>query len=541
MGNDLGLRLALDPGTGELAAAYTPAGDEAATAPAWDDLAAAAQAQGWGAEVLDHARVAAFLALCRDAMQPVSAPVGAVHDGSLRVDLEPDNMSALLTLVPPRGGRPIALPDIYAALALQEIIAGIDDDAIRQAVQQGHCDDLPIARGTPPLPGTPTRFVYLVESPLARVHDDNAPVDYRQLGNLVLVEPGTPLVRREAAVPGVAGQDVLGQLVVPELLPDLPFSQGLNGVQVDEHDPCLLRAAVAGAPMMLPQGAQVNSVVEVAAVDLDSGNVDFDGTLRVKGDITAGMTVRVGGDVIVAGTVEAAHIQAGGSLTVNGGIIGMGEPGAGEPADGVRSARVQCAGSVKARFIEHADIQAGQQVSVEREIRHSRILAGHSVMVGPPGSQQGVALGGEICALHSVRAGTLGSMAGVPTLVRVGLDPHADAQRAALRAQRQSLDEETAKLEQVLAFLQSHPDKAGGGVGERARNTYDKLRADLASLDQQEAELERRLQPLESAFIAAGKRFYSGVTLQVGAKVDTLLEDYPGGRAGLQAGQLLIR
>ena len=541
MGNQAIVQLTLDPDTRELTACYAPASD--AAGPGWDDLVTAAQAGGWGPDVLDHAGVASFVALCREAGPgaAVTGVVGAVYDGTFRIEIEPDRMTALLTLTPARGGRGVAEADIQAQLAAQGVVAGIDADAIRQALQQGRCEAWPVAQGTPARPGVPTRFESLVAGPLARVHDDNAPVDYRELGSLVLVQPGAALVRRVPAVPGEPGLDVLGQPVPPEPVPDLPFAPGLAGVAIDEHDPCLLRAVVAGAPMMLPQGAQVNSVVEVDAVDLHSGNVDFDGTLRVKGDITAGMTVRVSGDVIVAGTVEAAHIEAGGSLTVNGGIIGMAEPAPGDSAAGPRAAVVHCQGSVKARFIEHAAISAGQQVMAEREIRHSRVLAGHSVAVGPPGSHQGVVTGGEICALHGVRAGTLGSMAAVPTVVRVGLDPHAEARRAALRAERQRLQAEQDKLAKVLAFLQAHPERAVGDIGERARNTHAKACADAHALDGQEAELERRLQPLQSATIVAARRYYGGVTLQVGARLTTLLEEQAGGKAGLEAGQLVIR
>src|SRR3546814_13311756 len=90
-------------------------------------------------------------------------------------------------------------------------------------------------------------------------------------------------------------------------------------------------------------------------------------------------------------------------------------------------------------------------------------------------------------------------------------------------------------------FLQMHPEKAGADIGERARNTYAKACADLQELDHQEAELERRLQPLQSAMITAAKRYFGGVTLQVGVKLTTLLEDRPGGEACLEAGQLVIR
>ncbi|HYG45376.1 MAG TPA: FapA family protein [Bordetella sp.] len=540
MGNEaVVVQLALDPGTHVLSATYARPGGQAPSL-GWDDLSVAVQARGWTPLALDHRRATAFLRQCRDADAPVTAAVGEVLDSTLRIDIEPDRMCALLTVTAARGGHAVTLGDIYAALAAQDIVAGIDNDAIHHVLQRGHCVAMPVARGTPARPGTPTRFESLIKNPLDRAHDDAAPVDYRELGNLVLVEPGAELVRRVPAEQGVPGVDVLGQPVPPDPVPDLPFAARLGGVAADERDPGLLRASVAGIPMLLPQGAQVSPIAEVDAVDLDSGNIDFDGTLHVRGDVTNGMTVRVSGDVIVAGTVEAALIQAGGSLTVSGGIIGMAESAPGKHAAGLRTAHVQCEGSVKARFIAHAVVSAGQQVAVEREIRQSRILAGHSVLVGPPGSQHGVVTGGEICALLSVRAGTLGSMAAVPTLVRVGLDPHAAARRATLKAQRHRLDKEKAKLEKLLGFLQQHPEKTAGDLGARVRDTYARTRADLQDLDHQETELESRLQPLQSAQITVARRYHGGVTLQVAVKVTTLLEDQPGGKACLEAGQLVI-
>src|SRR3546814_11642095 len=90
-------------------------------------------------------------------------------------------------------------------------------------------------------------------------------------------------------------------------------------------------------------------------------------------------------------------------------------------------------------------------------------------------------------------------------------------------------------------FLQTHPEKAAADIGERARNTYAKTCADLQELDHQEAELERRLQPLQSAMITAAKRYFGGVTLQVGVKLATLLEEQPGGNACLEAGPMVTR
>ena len=82
------------------------------------------------------------------------------------------------------------------------------------------------------------------------------------------------------------------------------------------------------------------------------------------------MEVRVTGDVVVNGTMEAALVEAGGSVTVKGGIIGMAE--AMQDASGpARTAHIVCGGELKARFIENAIISAGQNVEVEREIRNA--------------------------------------------------------------------------------------------------------------------------------------------------------------------------
>ncbi|WP_080380004.1 DUF342 domain-containing protein, partial [Bordetella pertussis] len=360
------------------------------------------------------------------------------------------------------------------------------------------------------------------------------------LGDLTLVSAGTPLMRRIPATPGQPGTNVLGGPVAPPAVADPPFAPKLNGVEVDPEDPGLLRAAIAGSPMLVQHGATVNSLVEVPAVDLSSGNIDFEGTLRVKGDITAGMHVRVSGDVVVNGTIEAAHVEAGGNVTVNGGIIGSAE-GVADSRGGSRMARIVSGGSVKARFIDNAQVRAEKNVAAEREIRQSTVTAGETITVGPPGSQQGVITGGTAHAYKSVHAGTLGSMAGIPTVVRAGLNPHANAKRAALETRARELEEEKAKLEKLILFLHNNPAKNVNNMSERARQTHAKISADLVELQAEDARLAKELQPLETAMIVASRRFFGGVTLHLGVKVTEFLEDQVGGKAVLEQGELAIR
>ena len=577
MGADNTLQLVLDATTNVLTAIYSPppapqtdaapvdaAADGAAEAdstdadsadadapsapvadlPSWDSLAAMATAQGWSTEALDNHAVIAFIDLCRQATEPVQVPVGKLIDGSFDLEVDAACMSALVTLHPPKGGKPVSLPVLRQAIADQGIVHGVLEKELAEALERGGAQTVLIAQGTPPTRGTPTRFESLLDrlKPRAQEIDELAQIDYRDLGSLLLVTPGMPLMRRIPPLPGIDGCNVLGQPVLPDELPDTPFNAEMSGVEIDPEDPNLLRAAIAGSPKLIHQGAQVNPVVEVDAVDLSTGNINFQGSLQVRGDISATMEVRVTGDVVVNGTMEAALVEAGGNVTVKGGIIGMAEAMQDSASDAAaRTAHIVCGGEVRAHFIANAIISAGQNVEVEREIRQSSIAAGGSVNVGAPNTQQTAITGGQTRALQSVRAGTIGSPAGVPTLVQAGLDPHADIQRSALTRKRPKMNEEKAKLEQLLLFLHANPGRAAGDVVERARNTHTKLGRDLIELDEEEAQLIRDLQPLHNATIIAARRFCGGTKIQVGNRMQEFLEDQVGGKAGLEEGEIVIR
>ena len=473
----------------------------------------------------------------------VDEAIGAVHDGAFDLEVQADNMSVLAFLRPPVGGRPVTVDDVRAALAERGVVQGIDLAALDAALARGAADPVQVAGGTPPTAPQPTRFVSELDAlrQQASQADDNARVDFRELGNLVLVNPGQVLMRRIPAVPGTAGTDVFGRPIEPAAVEDQPFASGLAGVAPDENDPNVLRAAIAGAPALVPCGVNVSPVVEVEAVDIATGNVNFDGTLRVRGDVKTGMQVKVTGDVVVGGTVEAARIEAGGSITITGGVIGAIEGGLSAGED--RQAHLACGGTVQARFINNAFISAGQDVQVEREIMQSEVLAGGSIQAGPPGSMQGSISGGRCRALHLIRAGTLGSAGGIPTFLQAGLNPHANAQKAAMEQDRRRLAEERHKLEQLLAFLKANPQKAAlNNLGERTLRTHAKVLADLADLDAREAQLAAELEQTDGATIEAAKRLCSGVTLQIGHRSMEIIDELRlGGKAVLHEDKVVLR
>lgn len=522
---DGGLRLELSQPGEQVRACYAPVADR--MPPDRAALQESLEAQGWKDARLDADAVNAFLTQCQLAEHEIDAVIGALHDGEFELEVADDKLALRLTLVAPEGGKPIELEDIRAAITSLQIVAPLDMPAITKALATGTCENLEIARGTAPVAGTPAVFASMVQPRKpAQLDEDDGHFDLRDLGSLLLVNPGTALMRRTPAMPGRDGVDLFGKPIAAEVVEDVTFADDLTGVAADPNDPNLLLAVIAGSPKVTPRGVTVSPVVDVEAVDLHSGNVTFDGSLRVSGDVRTGMSVKVTGDVVVNGTIEAAHVEAGGDVIVKGGIIGKAETAHGDSDD---IASVRSKGAVHARYIQNAIVEAVTEVIVESGIRQSDVSAGERVVVGTPTSQGSIS-GGRTRAMTTVSVATLGAPAGTATTVQVGLNPFADEQRTALEAQRRKVLDDQAKLQQLVAFFAKHPERATGEVREKARATMHKISRDLFELEAEIARMTEQMKPAADAVIVAGRRIHGGVTLQVGHKVLKVMEDKSGGQ-----------
>ncbi|MCG9097357.1 DUF342 domain-containing protein [Laribacter hongkongensis] len=511
----------------KIIARYLP-GDPAA-APTRDALQALLVQQKWHTAALDEVAIEAFLKTCQESAEEGNTVIGELHDGSFEISVSSDAMTAWLTLRLPMGGQAVDPRRVIQSLQDHGVVYGLQTEALRTALTSGHCEHLVVAVGCPAGHGERTRFVNLVEDRMADVRGDSselARVDYRAMGHLHLVDRGVQLMRRIPASQGVPGMNVLGQAVAAVPVPDLPFERGLSGVDVASNDPDVLVSTLAGAPSFLEKGVKVLPVIEVDEVGLDSGHIEFDGTLHVKGDIRAGMRVVAGGDVVVSGAIEAAEVRAGGNVSVKGGIIGK--------LGSQDTALIRAGGSIEARFVEGARLSAETTVKAERGIQQSHVEAGHSILVGNQGSLGG----GQYSALRHVQAGVLGLPTGVATMVQVGYQPGLIRRRDELEHERKARLDEFGKVLQVITFCKQNPEHAD--QLEKARRTAGTLKSEVDRLTLELAELNDKLTLAADAAIVALKQIYCGVELRIGQKRMTLDEERRGGSARLKGSQVVI-
>ena len=441
-------------------------------------------------------------------------PVAERLDGELNISVSKDALQAFMSITPPQGGKPVDRQMIQQALEERSIHHGILPSALRGEVM----DKQLIAQGEPAVDGDDTRFESLLpEAPDKRptVNADGT-VDYREIGAFITVEAGDALMRKHPATPGTNGCDIHGNVLMAKPGRELPFASKLSGAEVDSEDPDLLLASIGGQPEIVDKGMNVNPVIRVDNVDLSTGNIHFDGSVNVRGNVAEGLQVHATRDIYVSGMVEGAELVAGGDIVVNRGVVGRGEVKKRADDHNRGIARLKSGRSVKARFIENAVVEATNTIKVGELVTHSRLMAFNAITVGRKGARKGHIIGGTTRATLSVTAQVIGSQANVPTVIEVGADPdlHDEIMKSETDLTRQ--DQEYKKLSTVIARLRSRTDEPAKETLDRIFATLKQLDKDINSARQRLGRLQGRYELIEKAQVNVGKQVYPNTEISIG-------------------------
>ncbi|MFA7293178.1 MAG: FapA family protein [Rhodocyclaceae bacterium] len=443
------------------------------------------------------------------------APVAALRlaecvDATLELTISTDGLSALLTIVPAQGGTPVSKEDILRELATLGVLDGVDLVAINQAIADGAADSLVVAHGRSPVHGEDGWLEKLLPEVRDRAPrmDESGRIDYRDLGEIFVVHPGDRLMLRHPASDGVPGLSLLGQPIPARPGKDIMYAPNLTGVSCAPENPNLLLAAMAGQPVQVANGMIVEPVFSVTTVNTASGNIDFDGSVVIKDDIAAGMTVRASGDIEVGGMVEAATLEAGGSIVIKGGVVGsLGRPDAHEQT-------IRCAGSFSAAYLQQAKIEAGDSIFIDDTAMQCELIAVNHILVG--NKRRGHIIGGRAQATLSIKGKVLGSPNRVTTRFEIGVDPTLHKQALEIAKNRDDRENQLLEISKLLDFASHHPERIKPGMVEKARASAHALNDDIAAMRAEEQALERKIELSQQSRVIAEEAIYEGVEVYLG-------------------------
>jgi uncharacterized protein len=523
-----GLQFRLGPEGEKLRAEFTPTVQRRSL-----DVAALSRGielEGFGELYVSEDALVELLKRCEVSPIPFSLQVGERRDARFALVVSDDYQSAALTITPARGGRRITRDVIFKELADCGVTSGILEAEIDAAVEAGSATGLQVAAGTPPCPGEDSQFVSLIPETKGQAPqlNDEDTADYRNLGELVSVCLGDPLMRRIPPTKGRAGRNLLGVELPTSDGCEIPFADNLTGVACDLHDPDLLLAAISGFPVAVARGMIVEPVFKLKRVDLSTGNLHVKGSLEIAGDVSEGMEVSATEGITVGGIVEAARLEAGGDIEVKGGVIGHGKLSLAGNEGKQEAAELKAGGRVTVQFAENATIVAGGGILVRELAMQSELTSGTSITVGEAGGRKGHVIGGLCRAATLVHAKVIGSHAGIPTLVEVGVDPSLNRK---LEGVKEALAEKVGRLEELtktLAYVRENPGSMEPGLLQLKERIYAKLQGELAELTGEKKRLQKRLEINDQARVEVEREAFLGVQVRIGGSSLQIEEDLIG-------------
>jgi uncharacterized protein len=341
-------------------------------------------------------------------------------DATVSVAIASDKHKAYLTLTTADGGKPVTMEWITQAIADAGVSpALVNQDMVNTCFQRQSAKDACIAEGRLPQKGKDAEFISLVESEMLTppTVDEHGVADMMHTHQFVIVDVGMPLMRRVPATQGEPGLDVTGAEIKPTPGNDAGFPNNLTGASISPEDPNILIAQVKGHPLVGKQGVTVDPTLHVDNVDVNTGDISFDGSLEVKGEVAAGMSINVTGDLIIQGGVDRAIIKAGHSIKIGGGVFGEEETE--RTTEAPLEYHMQAGADIEAKFVNLATLQAENNIVIKEYLSHSYVKAGNQLLMGQEGGK-GIVFGGQCEALHRIIANQLGNESYIPTRVTAG-------------------------------------------------------------------------------------------------------------------------
>jgi uncharacterized protein (DUF342 family) len=437
----------------------------------------------------------------------VNQPLKPVRE-SFSLTVSPDHMQATVRFYPPSVGGPrLSYNDLVSDLAKQNVTYGIKEDVFKEFLAYPlYCTDYVIAEGTSPRQGSNAYIEYFFNTHLdskPTLNEDGS-VDFFNLNNINHCHAGQLLATLTPEDKGDPGFTVLGEPVKPHEVK--PAILRANKNMSLSEDKLSLTSDVDGHISFVDGQIFVADVYQVENVNSSTGNIDFEGSVLVTGNVFTNFHVKAKGNIEVQGVVEGAELESGGDIVIRRGMKGMGR------------GRLKAAKNVISQFIENSKVEAGGYVSADA-IFHSEVIAKDEVTVT---SKKGFITGGRVCAGSRVQVKTLGSQMGSDTVVEVGADP---ASKQRIQELQKRIVELNKSIKASQPILNSMAQKIAQGVKlspdqiEYVRNLSVENKNKNAELESAMDEIDNLQQHLErtgAAQVIVTGDVYSGTMIVIG-------------------------
>ena len=413
----------------------------------------------------------------------------------------PDNMAVYLV----RRESPVPLTEemILSSLWANKIRKGILRKVIAAIAKGVNTDrNVLVASGQPPRAGDDGWYEFFIRIDIdrkPRVLEDGS-VDYQNVEWFETVSEGSRLAYYHSAEEGEDGFTVRGDILKARRGKEKSVLRGFGFNLQDDKKTYL--SAVDGWANYYNGRLEVSSMLEVEETSMATGNIVFNGSVHVKGNVGSQTEIHAKGDILVDGFVESAVLESGGSIVLRQGMNAAGQ------------GSVTAAGDVVARFFESTNIQAGGKIEANYcmncELQSDDVIQINGNLVG-----------GRAYAVKGINVQNLGNRAAVTTYVKVGInDTLLEAHKKISDTERGILEELVMLGNALTEFDKKYPPEVKSGMEgyvklKQAIRTKEEEQREIAA---KKREITEELKQVAEGRILVNGRVYEGVLAEVNGK-----------------------
>ena len=416
------------------------------------------------------------------------------------IRLAEDEMSAFIVV---KKGEKLRRDDLDMALKTNRIERGLDYNAIAKLVKGNFTEpEVKIAEGKMAADGKDGWYEYFFRTDMKKTPHllEDGSVDYRKIEWFEVVKEGQKIAFYHEPEKGTDGWTVTGKRIKAKSGREQNVLGG-TGIRMLQDGKTYI-ATMHGRIELLDGKIEISKMLVVEDVTISNGNIKFDGSVYVTGDIKKGAKIEATEDIVVDGFVEGAVIECGGNILFRKGVN----------AD--NQGYIRAGGDISGRFFEDTTLYAGRNISANYFLGSLLKAEGKIIVSG----RNGTIAGGRVFCMRGIEANNLGNKAGISTFIKLGIDD-------TVANQHHNIEEKIHTITEDIEVMKKAEREICKKFSPEQRNTMEvfmKLQKSiylekekLKELNREKEKLDEEIKEIRSVRVVARGWVYEGVVLEM--------------------------
>lgn len=395
-----------------------------------------------------------------------------------KLEISEDKMEAYLSYI---DTSPLTIELIHQLLMQSEIKFGILEKEIKEIVQihqktKSPVQNFLIAKGQPVEPTKQGRVVFSFDQQVKRKFEENnsGKVDYKSNNTIQSVKKGERIAIIKKPVYGTPGCNIYGTKVLPAEPKEAQLKAVKNvSANADQTE---FFADKEGTPLYKHGTISVVDVMQVNGhLSLATGNINFEGSVSIDGDVGDDYIIKAEGDIIIGGSVGSSKLIAGGKIQIGQGFNGRG------------TGTADCVGDFSVKFMKEVNINCEGNVIVEKEALNCNINALGQLLM-----EKSNLMGGEATIFSGIFVNDIGSSLGIKTKINPGVNYLFASRKAGFEKRRDEIKQKTNDINNIIGPILKDKSQLAALPEEKRKKVFD-LVAELKKLKQESDYIQQEL------------------------------------------------